>query len=470
MKNVNLKYAGDTGNSDVLLKDGTLKVKGDTNFISTSADATGITANTDGKAVAPTTNGLATTTNVADAINASGWKVTSLNNGGTTNGTTSEKVSPGDTVTFSAGKNIVLDQAGKQFTYSLSSTLKDIQSIQNGASKITLNNAGGTTISGGNLSVDGNKITKVAQGTDGTDAVNVDQLNAVAAKERHVKPGNYAVDGNGTVTLNYVDGNNADVADTAVISGIAKDDLSNITNAGKKVITGLSNKVVAGDNVTVTDTEDATTGQKTYTVSANLTKVTDGTNTTVTGAGTTANPYKVNVAGDLTGITSIANTAGGPTMTIGGNSINVTGGNLDLGSNKITNLAPGTNDTDAVNYKQLKTAKTVVEAGTNVSVNKTLGANGEDVYTVSATAGGTASTESVVKKAAATGDTNIADVSVAGGKNVNDPGAQYEVSVSKNAVKDAAREAVTVNNGGNTDNPITVTPTDDAATIILLMQ
>ena len=473
LKNVNLKYAGDTGNSDVLLKDGTLNVKGDTKLISTSADATGIkvtakvgdniTSNADGKAVAPTTNGIATTDNVTQAINNSGWNVTSLNNGGTTNGTTSEKVSPGDTVTFSAGKNIVLDQAGKQFTYSLSSTLKDIQSIQNGTSKITLNNAGGTTISGGNLSVDGNKITKVAQGTDGTDAVNVDQLNAVAAKERHVKPGNYAVDGNGTVTLNYVDGNNADVADTAVISGIAKDDLSNITNAGKKVITGLSNKVVAGDNVTVTDTEDATTGQKTYKVSANLTKVTDGTNTTVTGAGTTADPYKVNVAGDLTGITSIANTAGGPTMTIGGNSINVTGGNLDLGSNKITNLAPGTNDTDAVNYKQLKAAKTVVEAGTNVSVNKTLGANGEDVYTVSATAGGTASTESVVKKAAATGDTNIADVSVAGGKNVNDPGAQYEVSVSKNAVKDAAREAVTVNNGGNTDNPITVTPTDDAA-------
>ena len=473
LKNVNLKYAGDTGNSDVLLKDGTLNVKGDTKLISTSADATGIkvtakvgdniTTNADGKAVAPTTNGIATTDNVTQAINNSGWNVTSLNNGGTTNGTTSEKVSPGDTVTFSAGKNIVLDQAGKQFTYSLSSTLKDIQSIQNGTSKITLNNAGGTTISGGNLSVDGNKITKVAQGTDGTDAVNVDQLNAVAAKERHVKPGNYAVDGNGTVTLNYVDGNNADVADTAVISGIAKDDLSNITNAGKKVITGLGSKVEAGDNVTVTDTTDATTGQKTYTVSANLTKVTDGTNTTVTGAGTTANPYKVNVAGDLTGITSIANTAGGPTMTIGGNSINVTGGNLDLGSNKITNLAPGTNDTDAVNYKQLKTAKTVVEAGTNVSVNKTLGANGEDVYTVSATAGGTASTESVVKKAAAAGDTNIADVSVAGGKNVNDPGAQYEVSVSKNAVKDAAREAVTVNNGGNTDNPITVTPTDDAA-------
>ena len=302
LKNVNLKYAGDTGNSDVLLKDHTLNINGDTDtFISTSADANGvkitakvaknITANADGKAVAPTTNGIATTDNVTQAINNSGWKVTSANNGGTTNGTTSEKVSPGNTVTFSAGKNIVLDQAGKQFTYSLN---KDVD------------------------------LTK-----------------------------------DGSLTI----------GDTV------------INNAG----------------MTIT---------------------------------------------------------GGPSVTKTG---------INAGNKKITNVAPGTDDTDAVNVKQLKAAKTVVEAGTNVTVNKSTGANGEDVYTVNATAGGTASTESVVKKAAATGDTNIADVSVAGGKAVNDPGAQYEVSVSKNAVKDAAREAVTVNNGGNTDNPITVTPTDDAA-------
>ena len=303
LKNVNLKYAADTGNSDVLLKDGTLTVNGDNALISTSVESNGaikvaakkgadITTNADGKAVAPTTNGIATTDNVTQAINNSGWKVTSANNGGTTNGTTSEKVSPGDTVTFSAGKNIVLDQAGKQFTYSLN---KDV-------------------------------------------------------------------------------------------------DLTN------------------GGSLTIGDT-------------------------------------KIN--------------NGGMTIT-GGPSVTKTG--IDAGSKKITNVAPGTDDTDGVNYKQLKAAKTVVEAGANVTVNKTTGANGEDVYTVSSTAtGGKASTESVVKKAAATGDTNIADVSVAGGKNVNDPGAQYEVSVSKNAVKDAAREAVTVNNGGNTDNPITVTPTDDGA-------
>lgn len=39
-----------------------------------------------------------------------------------------------------------------------------------------MNNGGGTTISGGNLSVDDNKITNVATGTAGTDAVNVKQL------------------------------------------------------------------------------------------------------------------------------------------------------------------------------------------------------------------------------------------------------------------------------------------------------
>ena len=118
LKNVNLKYAGDTGNSDVLLKDGTLKVKGDNNFISTSADGTGITvtakignpitANTAGKAEAPTTNGLATTTNVADAINASGWNVVSSNNGGSVTGTQATKlVNPGNTVTLRDRKSVV---------------------------------------------------------------------------------------------------------------------------------------------------------------------------------------------------------------------------------------------------------------------------------------------------------------------------------------------------------------------------
>ena len=512
LKAVNLKYAGDTGNSDVLLKDGTLNVKG-SDYITTSADGTGITvkakigdpitANNDGKAVAPTTNGLTTTTNVTDAINASGWKVTSLNNGGTTNGTTSEKVSPGDTVTFSAGKNIVLDQAGKQFTYSLSSTLKGIESIQNGASKITLNNGGGTTISGGNLSVDGNKITKVAQGTDGTDAVNVDQLNAVAAKERHVKPGNYSVDGNGTVTLNYVDGNNADVADTAVISGIAK-----------------KSKVINGQNTTVEEGTDTTDNSVTYKVNVkgDLADISSITNGTGSGKISFEGDQVVKVGGDhpisfdgkggyVTGLENKTWDLKNPTVVSGraatedqlkavsdgfNNTVKLTGNTGATGTQKlnqdnglsfgvvgadngkyITTTASGSNvvadlSTDAKNKLNSKVVVTGSGAATVATPTVTTNADGSTVTTytvhVDPVAATTASTESVVKKDDAANDTNIAEVSVADNKSTGAAGAKYEVSVSKNAVKDAAREAVTVNNGGNTDNPITVTPTKDENT------
>ena len=343
LKAVNLKFAGDstqvTGSTDVRLNDGTFNVNGDGTLISTEATATGIKvkakvggtitndSSNDGKAKAPTTDGIATTTNVTNAINNSGWKVTSSNNGGTTNGTSVEKVSPGDKVTFSAGKNIVLDQNGKQFTYSLSDTVALTNTgsltvgstkVSNGGVTITAPTGGTTTnvtLTQSGLDNGGNKIVNVKDGdvsATSKDAVNGSQLHAVKTAERHIAPTTagheYTVDSNGDVTMTYLDGNNnAVTGEQAVIKGIAKNDLSNITNEGKKVITGLSNKVVAGDNITVDETEDATTKQKTYKVNAKLAKLEDGTNTTVSGNGTAANPYHVNVAGDLTGISSITN-------------------------------------------------------------------------------------------------------------------------------------------------------------------
>ena len=351
LRSVNLKYAGNTGNGDVLLDNGTLTVKGE-GLISTEADANAIKlklkegdtiTDTNGKVVPPTTNGVATTDNVAQAINRSGWNVTSANNGGTTNGTTSEKVSPGDTVTFKAGKNIVLDQAGKQFTYSLN---KDVDLTKDGSLTIgdTKVNNDGLTITGGpsvtKTGIDaGNKnITNVKAGVNDTDAVNVKQL------------------------------------------------------------------------------KDAKT------------KLVDGKNTTVEGDGSTATPYKVNVEGDLKGITSISNADGGPKMTIGGNSINITGGPLNMGGSKITNVAPGTDDTDAVNYSQIKGLRTEVKAGTNVTVDKTQGTDGHDIYTVNATAtGGTASSWNIKSSATdgknngITTATNISDaktVEMQAGKNL----------------------------------------------------
>ena len=518
LKAVNLKYAGDTGNSDVLLKDGTLNINGDTDtFISTSADANGvkitakvgenITTNADGKAVAPTTNGIATTDNVTQAINNSGWKVTSSNNGGTTNGSSSEKVSPGDKVTFSAGKNIVLDQAGKQFTYSLN---KDVDLTKDGSLTIgdtKINNAGMTITGGPSITKTGidagsKKITNVEKGTADTDAVNVKQLKDT---EKHIKPDTYAVANDGSVTLKYVDGNGTEQTETAKITGIAKKskvingqnttveegtdtadnsitykvnvkgdlaDISSITNgagsgkisfAGNQVVkvegdnpisldgkggyvTGLQNKDWDITNPTIVSGRAATEDQ--------LKKVSDGFNNTVKLAGNTGNTdtQKLSQAGGLSfGVVGANN----------GQYIKTTASGTDV-------VADLSDDAKAkLNHKV-----EVQGVGTNVHVTEDTTQAGKTIYKVAvdAATAATASTESVVKKADATGDTNIADVSVAGGKNVNDPGAQYEVSVSKNAVKDAAREAVTVNNGGTTtggnytadaNNPITVNPVKD---------
>ena len=67
----------------------------------------------------------------------------------------------------------------------------------------------------------------------------------------------------------------------------------------------------------------------------------------------------------------------------------ITSSGLNANSQKITNVKAGEADTDAVNVSQLKklsaTAKTEVKAGTNIaSVEKTTGANGQDIYTINA--------------------------------------------------------------------------------------
>ena len=598
LRSVNLKYAGDTGNSDVLLDNGTLNVKGDDKFISTSADKNGvkitakvgenITTNADGKAVAPTTNGIATTDNVTQAINNSGWKVTSANNGGTTNGTTSEKVSPGDTVTFKAGKNIVLDQAGKQFTYSLN---KDVDltnggSLTVGDTKVTndgLTITGGPSVKKDGIDAGNKNISNVKAGVKDTDAVNVKQLKD--AKTKLVDGKNTKVTGEGTQDDPYkvnVEGDlkgitsisNADNGPKMTIGGNSINITGGPLNMGGSKITNvapgtddtdavnysqikdLRTEVKAGNGVTVAKSQ-GTDGHDIYTVSStgatgntDPSKVEGGKNTTVTGDGTAATPYKVNVQGDLKDISSITNGTGSGKISFAGDQVvKVEGDNpisldgkggyvtglqnkdwditnptvvsgraatedqlkkVSDGFNNTIKLAGNTGNTDtqkfnktgglsfgvvgANNGQYIKTTASgtdvvadlsddakaklnhtfeVAPGSSNVTVSKDTTDPNKTVYKVAVAntpAAGASSTESVVKKAATTGDTNIADVTVGNGKNSGDPDAQYEVNVSRNAVKDAAREAVTVNNGGtttggtytaDTNNPITVNPVKD---------
>ena len=104
-------------------------------------------------------------------------------------------------------------------------------------------------------------------------------------------------------------------------------------------------------------------------------------------------------------------------VSVGKDEINEAG-NRVIASRQITNVAAGTEDTDAVNVAQLKAAKTTVKAGDYVTVSEGTNADGGKEYTVNGP-----------KLAAKTGDTNIIvedDVEEATKKKVG-----YKLSLSK---------------------------------------
>ena len=644
LKNVGVRVGADTNTAtigtnkvaaDFLAYNGQLNIKGDNNRVTTVSenDANGKDANVNVKfdydgLVKAKTGSAVTVDQKTDAAGKTYFEI---------------DAAAGSKTVVADGKNTTVTGAGttaSPYKVNVEGALTGISSItNNGGGKIEFT-TGGTTISGGPVNVSNNKITGVANGdvnATSTDAVNGSQLHAVKAAERHIAPTTagheYTVDSNGDVTMTYLDGNNnAVTGEQAVIKGIAKNDLSNITNEGKKEITKLGTIVKAGDNVNVSESSDATTGRTTYTVNAvtpavytkadgtKVYKRPDGTFTTnsnlaagnnvdkgdvitsfmdgngnTTGGNMVINNVgsaikKAGNAGDsfltkldaantatpnaAVNVSDLKNTAdgltdkglrfdanegnektnklgskvtvkgtgaltagkayadeyntanirtnieqgsdGNTTINVGlakalkdinsisnGNSsitlnsnpggtnntpaVQITGGNLSMGNgtanNKIVNLAPGTADTDAVNVKQMKDTELHITPGTytpgadkKVKLTYTDGNGGvvsgkEAVIDLSGlSTGGTSSTEKVKKAANGANDTNIAEVNPQTGDTYGAADATYEVSVSRNAVKDAAREAVTVNNGGTTtggtytadaNNPISVAATPD---------
>ena len=140
-------------------------------------------------------NKVATVGDVANAINNVGWKATSGQDGsGIVNGTTTPLIKAGNTVTYRAGNNLILDQADKTFTYSLNPTLTGLTSAEfkdkdGNVNKIDANGMTITpadkdkqpvSLTNNGLDNGNNRITNVAPGVKDTDAVNVSQLrNAV---------------------------------------------------------------------------------------------------------------------------------------------------------------------------------------------------------------------------------------------------------------------------------------------------
>ena len=548
LRNVGVVVTGDTGKSDFLVHDGKLNVLG-TGRVSTAAANDGakdskITVAFDdtgmvkaGKNVTvdeKTVNGRTTyTINAADAAAKYDFLTNAKANGGKLDGTaTATKVESGQTVNYAAGKNLTVKQdidqsAGEQtYTYSLN---KDIDLTPDGSLKIgdtnitdnglTINNGPSITKTG--INAGGLNITNVKAGVNDNDAVNVSQLKKVRADERHIKPGEYAVDANGKVTMTYLDGNNKDVPnETAVITGIAKQDLSNINKGGETVIQNLAKKSIDMENgKNTTASHRDVNGVKTFKVDVegDLTDITsitnqDGDGKVVFGGNQTVNvagDHNINLnakVGDITGLTNV--TLDAPDFATKGRA--ATEEQLKIVNNGFNNTVGLTGNTGATDLQKLNKQgglsfgviganngqyiKTTA-SGSNVAVdlsddakgklNNTVEVRGKNAAKVTSVTENTvdggkktiytvdvdnvtptaASTEKVKAKANVTGstDTNIAKVTPQTGDQYGDAGATYEVNVSRNDVKDAAREAVTVNTTNTTNNPITVTPVQDEA-------
>ena len=297
---------------------------------------------------------------------------------------------------------------------------KDVNLGPNGSLAIN----GKTYVNKDGLNAGGQKITNVAPGTAGTDAVNVDQLNAaiggtskattVKAKDANVTVTEgvnaaggkeYTVGLGDKVTLGsdadkkvVVDGTTGTITagDKVTINGTTGDIKAGtvkITGAG--TVNELTNRTWDIDNPTVVHGQAATEDQLKHVsdgVKNNKTDITNinktiekglnfkGDDTTVINkqlgeqldikGGADANKLSddnigvvsangalnVKLSKELKNLTSV--TTGNTVMNTDGLTINgdpkIVKDGIDAGNKKITNVAAGTADTDAVNVSQLK--------------------------------------------------------------------------------------------------------------------
>ena len=249
-------------------------------------------------------------------------------------------------------------------------------------------------------------INNVKAGVADTDAVNVAQLNGLRKDVEDLADAQNQVN-------------------TAVESTLAnhKTAINNAMAEAKKHTT-----VVAGDNVSVSEGTNAA-GGKEYTVSVkkDLTdmssvafgKNTDSKHAVVTKDGLIAFDGDVDTKHDANGVTienrNTLDTASygidGMTASGANGTVSFTTTNVDVAGNQIHNVATGTAGTDAVNVDQLNS---VVAA--NKAVESVVADNQVD---------------------------NIAAVRVTNGKSTGDANATYGVYVSKNTVRNIAKDAVT---------------------------
>ena len=402
-----------------------------------------ITAGTDGTITGPATDGVATAKNVADAINAakkaSKTEITAnddeaanattgnvkLTSTTAADGHTVYNVKLNDRLTFGTGANaIVIDGTAGKATIGSAAIDGVNNTITTGGNKaVTLDGTTGT-ITGkaaniGGVTVDGtnNHVTGLANTTWDGNAVSgraatEDQLKVVAdaaANQTWQITADKDAATSGKQTGTKTDAKVGKDAKVTMIAGenitinqnerdftySLNKDLVNMNSASFNG-TGNNTTVINGDSITQTAGTQTNTstaagntvadGTKSTATTADGTKITDGTKTNTSTADST-------VIGDGNG-NNTALTKDGVTITAAGkNPVSLSKDGLDNGGNKISNIADGTDDTDAVNVRQLeaksKASKTELTANGgesagsttgNIVLTKTTAADGHIIY------------------------------------------------------------------------------------------
>ena len=426
-------------------KDGTLTSAtiDDAGVVKYDVKTADITAGTDGTVTAPTTDGVATAKNVADAINAakkaSKTEITAnddeaanattgnvkLTSTTAADGHTIYNVKLNDTLTFGTGANaIVIDGTAGKATIGSAAIDGVNNTITTGGNKAVMLDGSTGTITGkaaniGGVTVDGtnNHVTGLANTTWDGNAVSgraatEDQLKAVADAAANqtweiTADKDAATSGKQTGTKT-----NAKVGKDAKVTMIAGENITinqnerdftyslnkDLVNMNSASFNGTGNNttVINGDSITQTagtqtNTSTAagntvTDGAKSTATTADGTKITDGTKTNTSSADST-------VIDDGNG-NKTALTKDGVTITAAGKDpVSLTKDGLDNGGNKISKIADGTDDTDAVNVRQLeaksKASKTELTANGgesagsttgNIVLTKTTAADGHIIY------------------------------------------------------------------------------------------
>ena len=379
----------------------------------TTANIGGITvngtANTIGGLSNTTWNGTATTGRaatedqlkaVADAAGSQTWEITADKKAGTSGAQTgtkeNAKVGKDDKVSLIAGENLTVDQAGKNFTYSLNTDLVKMNSAtflgtgtnttvitgdsitQTAGTQTNTSTAAGNTVANGTKSTETTAAGQVIK--DGT------KINTSTVDENTIVDG--ARSNKTTVDSNVIDDGNGNV---------------NTSNA-------TSNTITDGTNTSTITAGKATIGSS----------VIDGVNNTFTTGG--ANAVKLD----------------GAAGTIKTGTVTVTGGT----TNDITGLSNTTLSATDFATKGRAATEEQLKAATGATTLKFTG----DVAT------NTGSVNLKDDTFGIKGDNKYISTDV-NGKNVN-------LTVSEAEVKKSAVAAVTVSTDTtDTNNPLTVTPT-----------